>query len=84
MRIEGQKKGMEAYWLCVQPGDGTRYSLHIIEDRYGGWLVIWKEAREMFCVSSRLDEIKSIVSDGFYNEKKILEILNDVLWLEDC
>ena len=83
MRTEGNHK-MEAYWVCVQPGDGTRYSLHIIADRYGGWLVVWKDAKEMFWVSKGLDEIKSIVSDGYYNEQKILEILNYVPWMEDC
>ena len=76
---------MEAYWVCVQPGDGTRYSLHIIADRYGGWLVIWKDARETYWVSSGLDEIKSIDGrGGQYNKDAILDILNYVPWVEDC
>jgi len=83
--VKFEHANLEAYWISVQPGDGTRYNLHIVEDRYGGWLVIWKEAKEMYWVNKRLDEIKPIVPReyGTYNEKMILDILNECVWIGD-
>lgn len=33
-----------SWFLDEQPGDGTRYMLHVTVDHHGGYLVAWKDA----------------------------------------
>ena len=84
MRIEtNHESTVPSQYIVFQPGDGTRYALHITLDYHGGWLVVWRDARAVFWVSENLEEIKQLArSDerNKYNEDMVLQCLNAIPW----
>lgn len=84
MKIErNHESNVSTYYIVFHPGDGTRYALHIFNDYYGGWLVVWRGAPATFWVSDDLKEIKQLArSDerNKYNENMILQCLNSISW----
>lgn len=73
------ESNVPTHYLVFQPGDGTRYALHVQLDYYGGWLVVWKEGRMLFWVNENLDEIKQIVGNK-YSADMVLKCLRSIDW----
>jgi hypothetical protein len=79
MKIEIIDNMEAAHYIVFQPGDGTRYALHIQDDYYGGWLVVWKEGKMLFWVNEELSEIKKIIGNS-YSADMVLKCLNSIEW----
>jgi len=69
--------------IDAQPGDGTRYHLHVIPDMYGGVLAIWTSTGDVYRVfenSNRDDlDIKHLnrnCDENKYTRKAIIKIMS--------
>ncbi len=58
MRIH--ESNVPTWFFEFEPGDGTRYAIHVQTDYYGGWLVAWRDAQALFWLSDDLEDMKPL------------------------
>lgn len=77
------ESNVPTWFFEFQPGDGTRYAIHVQTDYHGGWLVAWRDVGALFWLSSDLEEMKPLTKPRQnlqYSSEVIHQALKRVVW----
>jgi len=77
------ESNVPTWFFEFEPGDGTRYAIHVQSDYHGGWLVAWRDAASLFWLSSDLEDMKPLTrnrSNIQYSCDVIHQALKSVAW----
>jgi len=79
MKIEYNSKIDQYHHFDFQPGNGTRYDIVVINDPYGGLLVVWPNVSTYRYFGGSNPEIKHLHGKkNKFDQKAIKDFLNGV------